>query len=154
MMVGWREWIALPGLGIAAVKAKIDTGARTSALHTFSLETFRDKGVKTARFGVHPYQGTTEHVVWCQAPIADERNVRDSGGHREWRYVIVTDLALGEQRWPVELTLTARDTMLFRMLIGRTAMTSICVDPSASFLAGSRSGVARAACRSKPSGAV
>lgn len=136
--VGWREWVSLPALGIPAVKAKIDTGARTSALHTFSLETGRDKGMRVARFGVHPLQGDTEHVCWCMAPIVDERNVRDSGGHREWRYVIATDLAMGDRRWTVEITLTARDTMLFRMLVGRTAMRGLHVDPGASFLTGRR----------------
>lgn len=134
--VGWREWVSLPDLGIDWIKAKIDTGARTSALHTFSLETGRDHGERVARFGVHPFQGNTEDIVWCRAPIVDERNVRDSGGHREWRYVIATDLMMSDRRWPVEITLTARDTMLFRMLVGRTAMSSLCVDPTASFLTG------------------
>lgn len=134
--VGWREWVSLPELGIDWIKAKIDTGARTSALHTFSLETGRERGARVARFGVHPYQGNTEYAVWCQAPIVDERNVRDSGGHREWRHVIATDLAMAGRRWPVEITLTARDTMLFRMLAGRTAMSALCVDPTASFLTG------------------
>ncbi|RJS94809.1 ATP-dependent zinc protease [Salinisphaera sp. Q1T1-3] len=137
--IGWREWVSLPELGIDAIKAKIDTGARTSALHTFSLETGREHGARVARFGVHPMQGDAETIVWCTAPIVDERNVRDSGGHREWRYVIATPLAMGDRRWTVEITLTARDTMLFRMLVGRTAMRDLCVDPSASFLTG-RSG--------------
>ncbi|MGB7756722.1 MAG: RimK/LysX family protein [Salinisphaera sp.] len=134
--VGWREWVCLPDLGIDWIKAKIDTGARTSALHTFSLETGREHGERVARFGVHPYQGNTEDIVWCQAPIVDERNVRDSGGHREWRHVIATDLMMSGRRWPVEITLTARDTMLFRMLVGRTAMSALCVDPTVSFLTG------------------
>ncbi|WP_423823584.1 ATP-dependent zinc protease [Salinisphaera sp. SPP-AMP-43] len=135
-VIGWREWVSLPDLGIDAIKAKIDTGARTSALHTFSLDTGHERGERIARFGVHPYQGDTDRVVWCQAPIVDERNVRDSGGHREWRYVIATDLAMGARRWTVEITLTARDTMLFRMLVGRTAMAAVRVDPTASFLTG------------------
>lgn len=135
-VVGWREWISLPDLGIDWIKAKIDTGARTSALHTFSLETGREHGQRIARFGVHPYQRSTEHIIWCQAPIVDERNVRDSGGHREWRHVIATDLALAGRRWPVEITLTVRDTMLFRMLVGRTAMSALRVDPTTSFLTG------------------
>ncbi|KEZ77537.1 ATP-dependent zinc protease family protein [Salinisphaera hydrothermalis] len=134
--VGWREWVSLPDLGIDWIKAKIDTGARTSALHTFSLDAGREHGQRVARFGVHPYQGNTEHIVWCQAPIVDERNVRDSGGHREWRLVIATDLMMSDRRWPVEITLTARDTMLFRMLVGRTAMSALCVDPTLSFVTG------------------
>ena len=140
LRVGWREWASLPGLGIDTVKAKIDTGARTSALHTFSLDADYEHGEKIARFGVHPVQGDTDTVVWCQAPIVDERNVRDSGGHREWRFVIATELAFthaaDSRRWTVEITLTARDTMLFRMLVGRTAMAGLWVDPSASFLTG------------------
>ncbi len=135
-LIGWREWVSLPGLGIDAVKAKIDTGARTSALHTFSLDADYEGGQRVARFAVHPLQGDTDTVVWCQAPVVDERNVRDSGGHREWRFVIATELGLADRRWTVEITLTARDTMLFRMLVGRTAMAGLQVDPSASFLMG------------------
>ena len=136
IIIGWREWISLPDLGIDRIKAKIDTGARTSALHTCALETGHEHGERIARFAVHPVQGNTEHVIWCQAPIVDRRNVRDSGGHREWRHVIVTDIMLGSRRWSIEITLTARDTMLFRMLVGRTAMSVLRVDPAASFLAG------------------
>lgn len=135
-VIGWREWVCLPDLGIDHIKAKIDTGARSSALHAFALETGREKGVRCVRFGVHPFQTDVDTVVWCVAPIVDERNVRDSGGHREWRYVIETPLELGGRRWPVEITLTSRDTMLFRMLVGRTAMSMLRVDPTASFLAG------------------
>lgn len=134
--VGWREWVGLPDLGIDSLKAKIDTGARTSALHTFALETGHEHGQRVVRFGVHPRQHDTDLVKWCQAPITDERDVRDSGGHRERRYVIVTDLVMGSRRWPIEVTLTSRDTMLFRMLIGRTAMSALHVDPGASFLTG------------------
>lgn len=134
--VGWREWVSLPKLGIAFIKAKIDTGARTSALHAFSLDVAVEAGIKTARFGVHPYRGDTRTVVWCAAPVIDERHVRDSGGHREWRFVIATDMRLAGRDRPIELTLTARDTMLFRMLVGRTAMRGLYVDPFASFLTG------------------
>lgn len=137
-VIGWREWVSLPELGIEYIKAKIDTGARTSALHTFELEVARKGGVKTARFGVHPYQRDLDTVRWCEATVVDERSVRDSGGHREWRFVIETPLVLGDREWPVEITLTERDTMLFRMLVGRTAMRSIRVDPFASFLVGHR----------------
>ena len=135
-LIGWREWVSLPGLGIEYIKAKIDTGARTSALHTFELDVAHDAGVKIARFGVHPYQRDTDTVTWCNAPVVDERSVRDSGGHREWRFVIQTPIRMADREWPIEITLTARDTMLFRMLVGRTAMRSIRVDPLASFLTG------------------
>lgn len=134
--VGWREWVGLPDLGVAWIKAKIDTGARTSALHTFELDVAHDGGRKIARFGVHPYQRDGATIRWCEAPVIDERSVRDSGGHREWRFVIETPIRMADRDWPIEITLTARDTMLFRMLVGRTAMRSIRVDPLASFLTG------------------
>lgn len=136
VVVGWREWVALPDLGIDSIKAKIDTGARTSALHGFSLDVATERGVRVARFGVHPIQHDGDTVVWCSAPVIDERNVRDSGGRREWRFVIETPLRMGPIERPVELTLTGRDTMLFRMLVGRTALAGLYVDPSISYATG------------------
>lgn len=135
--IGWREWLSLPGLGVSQIKAKIDTGARTSALHAFSLSTFREKGVLMARFRLHPLQKRTDVVVECTAPVADRRWVSDSGGHREKRVVIETLVRLGDHEWPIEMTLTNRDTMQFRMLLGRTAMNRrFIVDPGRSYLLG------------------
>ena len=133
--VGWREWILLPELGLPAIKAKIDTGARTSCLHAFTVEPFARNGEEWVRFGIHPHQEDTKTEIFCEAEVFDKRTVTDSGGHKEERYVITTDIIIAEQRWPIEITLTNRDTMLFRMLLGRTAMRKkIIVNPGKSFL--------------------
>lgn len=136
-VVGWREWLSLPELGIDWIKVKVDTGARTSALHAFEVDEFTDAGQKMVRFSLHPIQKRDDIVQTCVAPVIDERVVSDSGGHREMRYVIETPVRLGEHEWTVELTLTNRDSMLFRMLLGRTAMEGrFLVKPGASFLFG------------------
>ena len=127
----------LPELDLPWIKAKIDTGARSSCLHAFYLEPFKRNGEKWVRFGVHPHQGDSDTVVVCESKVIDERDVTDSGGHKENRYVISTQLSLNNQQWPIEITLTNRDTMRFRLLIGRTAMEQrIIVNPSESFLLG------------------
>ena len=136
LLVGWREWFALPELNIDKIKAKIDTGARTSALHAFFVEPFEEAGHEMVRFGVHPLQKRPDIEIICQCPVKDFRQVRDSGGHQEMRYVIETPVKLGEQIWPVEITLTNRDNMKFRMLLGRTAMCGIAVYPDQSYLFG------------------
>lgn len=137
IILGWREWLSLPELGIPAIKAKVDTGAKTSALHAFSVEPFRENGIAKVRFQVHPLQKQTSTVVTCEAVIADQRKVSDSGGHRENRYVIYTALVVGGVTLQTELTLTDRDTMQFRMLLGRSALKgNFVVDSDASYLTG------------------
>lgn len=137
MELGWREWCTLPELRIPAIKAKVDTGAKTSALHTFGIEPYTENGNQFVRFYVHPLQKNRKMFCECTAPVADEREISDSGGHREMRYIIETQVQIGEVFRRIEMSLTNRDTMRFRMLLGRTAMTGgIAVFPERSYING------------------
>ena len=139
IVLGRHEWVGLPDLGIPSIKAKVDTGARTSAIHAFELQTEEREDGLWVRFSVHPDQGSEARVIVCQAPVADQRVVRDSGGHEEPRYVIETALQLGGVEWPIEVTLTSRDNMGFRMLLGRTAIRRrFVVDSARSYLIGKK----------------
>lgn len=136
-ILGWREWVALPELNIAQIKAKIDTGARSSALHAYTIDPYRKGGQRWVMFAIHPIQKHCEVSIECHAPIKDRRLVSDSGGHKQRRYVIETQLILGPSIIRAEMTLTNRDSMLFRMLIGRTAMNNyFMVNPNISFAQG------------------
>ena len=138
-IIGWREWLALPDLSIPAIKAKVDTGARTSALHTFGLEPIEEDGTLKVKFGVHPLQRRKDIEVFCLADVVDQRRVTSSDGQSEKRYIIRTAVALGELFWPIELSLTNRRSMRFRMLLGRAAISGLLlVNPAKSYLIGRR----------------
>ncbi|MEM7699523.1 MAG: RimK/LysX family protein [Verrucomicrobiota bacterium] len=135
--VGWREWITFPEWSINAVKAKVDTGARTSAIHCATYEQIEGPdGDNWVQFEVEPDQRSTRRIV-CQAPIIAQRSVRDSGGHEELRFFVLAKGVLGEHQWEFELSLTQRPNMKFRMLLGRTALEDrFLVDPAKSYVAG------------------
>jgi hypothetical protein len=136
-VIGWREWIALPDLGIPAVKVKVDTGARSSALHAFDVKLVRRRGREIVRFKVHPRQRDARTTVETEAEVKDHRYVTTSGGHRTLRPVIETTVEFRGERWAVELTLVNRDEMGFRMLLGRQAAKGrFVVDPGRSYLGG------------------
>lgn len=134
IILGWREWVALPELGVTLIKAKIDTGARTSALHAFGIERFRQHSKDKVRFDIHPLQRDDKTIVKCVAALIDIRHVTDSGAHRELRYVIETNIVLAGQHLPIEITLTNRAEMTYRMLLGRKALQhNFIVDPTRSY---------------------
>ena len=134
-MVGWAEWVTLPDLGLPAIKAKVDTGARTSALHAFQIEPFGPASAPMVRFGVHPIPGRTDVTVFSSAPLLDRREVTSSNGERETRCVITTNISMGGRTWPIEVTLANRGTMAYRMLLGRQAIRGdMQVNPAASYL--------------------
>lgn len=135
-IIGWREWASLPDLGLIAIKGKIDTGAKTSSLHAYDI-TLDEKGTKTyVNFKVHPLQHDFSVVVSCRALLVDKRHVTDSGGHKEERYVIRTTMVLNGIKKKIELTLTNRESMKYRMLIGRAALKHYYIDPTQSYLSG------------------
>ncbi|MDJ0689520.1 MAG: RimK/LysX family protein [Xenococcaceae cyanobacterium MO_188.B32] len=135
LIIGWREIVALPNLGISQIKVKIDTGARSSALHAFHLHKFQRDGQEMISFQVHPYQRDSKQTVTTEAKLLEHREVRNSGGEAQLRPVILTNVELGGKQWEIELTLTNRDVMGFRMLLGRQAVRDrFLVDPGKSFI--------------------
>lgn len=143
-MVGWREWVGLPELNLNGVKAKVDTGARSSCLHAYDIREVRRRGRLWLVFKVHPLQRNDKYVVECESPLLEYRQVTSSNGTRELRPAIRTDIELGGFRWPIDLTLTRRDGMGFRMLLGREALRGqFTVDPGRSYLVSRRPGPGR-----------
>jgi hypothetical protein len=134
LIIGWREWISMPDLGIKRTKAKIDTGARSSSLHAFEIEAFKKNGDPWVRFQVHPIQRRDDFIVHCEAAVHDVRLVRSSSGESTERYVIRTPISWMGQTWDIDLTLADRSLMGFRMLIGREAVRGhLLVDPGRSY---------------------
>lgn len=128
---GWEEWVALPDLGLPAIKAKVDTGARTSALHAHDIEVFGSAKTPKVRFNVHPIAGRADMAITCSAPLVDRREVTSSNGEAEQRFVIASQLAVAGQSWPIEITLTNRASMSSRMLLGRQALNDhISISPT------------------------
>jgi hypothetical protein len=133
--IGWREWLALSDLGIGRIKAKIDTGARSSSLHAFDIHVAGEGKHPWVHFKVHPIQRDSVTIVQCKVRLHEYRNVKSSSGHSELRPIIRTPMQLGDETWPIELTLTSRDEMGFRMLLGREAIRGrFVVDPNRSYL--------------------
>lgn len=136
-LIGWREWVTFPTLGDFQVKAKVDTGARTSAIHATNIEAVQRDGQDFVKFCLFPEQDNHTTFVECEAPLAERRVITDSGGHEEERFIVTTDIKLGVHVWKIELSLTQRDDMGFRMLLGRTAVRRrFLVDPGRSYLEG------------------
>ena len=136
-IAGWREWVSLPGIGVPWIKAKLDTGARTSSLHAFDVEELGESGAQRVRFWVHPWQNSADDAIAVECPIHDRRTVRSSSGHEEERIVVLMDVAILGRTVSAEVTLSNRDSMGFRMLVGREALrNSFIVDPARSFVGG------------------
>ncbi|EDL56019.1 RimK/LysX family protein, partial [Gimesia maris] len=136
-IIGSEEWCAFPDLGLPAIKARVDSGAKTSSIHAFNVQKFRRQGETWVSFEVHPLQNNRRIVVRCERPIVDKRVVKSSSGISETRYVILATLKIGDQAWEIELTLANRDSMGYRMLLGREAMSGrMLVDPAISFCMG------------------
>jgi ribosomal protein S6--L-glutamate ligase len=134
MTLGWEEWAALPDLGLPAILAKTDTGARSCALHAVAIEPFGPIGRPKVRFVVQPWPERPDLEIVCAAPLIDRREVVSSNGESELRHFIRTRVRIGERTWPVEMSLTDRRSMRYRMLIGRQALDSVRIDPASSFL--------------------
>lgn len=130
-IIGWREWVGLPELGAPGVRAKIDTGAKTSSIHAYGIKQLTRDGQPWVSFKLHPLQRRREPEVACTVPILEQREVTSSNGVTQLRFVIKTPLVMGPYTFDIELTLTRRDAMGYRMLIGREALTGLFIVDSA-----------------------
>ncbi len=140
IILGSEEWCSFPELGIPAIKARVDSGAKTSALHAINISPFVRDGINWVKFDINPIQNNLKTVIHCEALLIDKRVVKSSSGFREQRYVIQTNITIGGDIWSIEMTLTNRDSMGFRMLLGREAMSGrILVDPQQQYLLGQNS---------------
>lgn len=138
-IAGWNETASLPEFGVEAIRVKLDTGAKTSTLHAFNIETFKKSGKTWLKFEIHPLQFNDNHIISCEAPLVDLRNIKSSNGQKEKRYIISSLIKIGDYAWPIEITLTNRDEMNYRMLLGRTAMQNkLIVDPHRTHLLSKR----------------
>lgn len=136
-LIGWREWAAFPEFGVERIKAKIDTGAKTSALHAFRIREVMRDGEAFAEFYLHPEQKRKRPEIFCAARIVDRRAIKSSNGVVENRLIVRTPIRLGNREWPIDVSLTNRDSMGFRLLLGRDALRrKVLIDPKASFLLG------------------
>ena len=137
VILGSEEWCSFPELGIPTIKARVDSGAKTSALHAVNIAPFIKDGQNWVKFDINPIQNNVKTIIHCEAPLVDKRIVKSSSGFREQRYVIQSSLDIGETKWLIEMTLTNRDSMGFRMLLGREAMSGrVLVDPEQKYLLG------------------
>ncbi len=154
-IAGWREWVSIPEAGVPWIKAKLDTGARSSSLHAFDIEVLGEGTDERVRFWVRPWQASSDDAVQVERPIHDRRTVRSSSGHTEQRIVVMLDIVVHGRAVPAEVTLTNRDAMGFRMLIGRQALRQgFVVDSSRSFLGGRAPREVRRTNRGRPAPAA
>ncbi len=136
LLIGWREWAQLPELNIPLIKVKVDTGAKTSALHAYDIKIIKSDQKEFVEFVIHPIQTNDKICVPCLAEIIGMKTIKSSNGHKQIRPVIRTPIKIGNHSWDIEVTLTNRDIMHHRMLLGRTAMLNLLLNPSKSYYQG------------------
>ena len=134
MKVGWKEEAKLSELNIDPIKVKVDTGAKTSSLHAFDIESFEENGVTYVKFKTCPYKRHPKKTISCQSEVIDYRKITSSNGQTQLRYVIRTPITIGDQTWDIDVTLADRKKMRYKMLLGREAMKNIIVSPHEAYM--------------------